>query len=143
MPAVQVFDQDASRLEAVENSVCVVHAHQHEIGLRRIHADLRQSRQRAFKPRAFGADRLSLLGNPARVEEQRPDRGLRQRVHIIRLTDFVQLCDPGGRRDGVAQPDAGHADFRQRAQDQQIGELGYAGEKTRVGKRVIRLIDHH
>ena len=141
MPAVKVLDQDTAGLQALEHFVRVGHADEYEIGLRRKHRRARQPLELRLEPRAPGADRGRLLGDPARVGQERLRGGLSQRIHIIRLADLVQLRDPFRRGDGIAEADARHADLRHRAQHQQIGKLGDPRQEARVRKRVIRLVD--
>ena len=141
MPAVKILDQDAAGFQTLERFIRVGHAYEHEIGLRRKHRRAWQSPELRLEPRAPAAKRGCLLGDPARIGQERLRGGLRQRVHIIRLADLVQLRDPFRRGDGIPEADARHADLRHRAQHQQIGELGDSRQKASVGKSVIRFVD--
>jgi hypothetical protein len=86
-------------------------------------------------------DRLEQRHGLGRVPDRRDAGGLRERRHVVRQADALQIAHDVGAREGVADPGAGHREgLRERPHDRDVRVIGRQLENAVATELDVRLV---
>ncbi len=142
MPAIQVLDQHAALLQAVEHRSSIRHTEQQEIRLARVNLYSSDFIQLLVQFCTIPLDLFSLLQQYLVMLQQFPCNQLRQYAHIIRQAQLFQLFQPSRAACKKTEAQPGHAELGKSTHHQQIRIARQVRNKTITGKGIISLIQH-
>src|SRR3984893_16525625 len=139
---VQILHQDALAPQALECAVRVGHANEEEVRLRGKNSHAWQRRQRLSERAAVGANARGLLLQNIQMLQKKERGSLREHVRFIGGAPLVELLDPLRPPGQIAEANAREAELGDRAQHDEVGELGQAPHEALAREGVVGLVQH-
>src|SRR6267378_6691888 len=137
---MQIPHQHALPLQRFVSPLRPWNAHQEKVRLRRKYRYPGEAGEGRAERCALGPDPRRLLFEHLEPLQHEKRSRLGEDIDVVGLPYFVELLDPLRPAGEIAEADAGQAQLRQRAQDDQVRMLAEALHEGLAGEHVIRLI---
>src|SRR5262252_1774216 len=141
-PGVEVLDEHAAASHAFEHRSSVGDAHQDEVRVAGKDRRARKLAQLGVETLPLGDDTSRLRVEHVVVREDALGDHMRERIDVVGRAHLVEFSDPLRPAHRITEPYSGETELRQRAHDDQVGELGKPRHERFARKGVVRLVDH-